>query len=373
MDTRMHKQRIERLEGLVPGAAAPAGGGALTRLKRVWFVDGDSTATGTPDGNIETPFLTIAAAMAAVAASGDASTFFAIVLCPKSGSYVENVSVPANRFVSLTSYALTGTIIGNVAWTAGASGVLFLDGVTVTGNVMGTGTGGFVAFESNVNGNVDLSGMTGLSEVQLFGDVFAGNVLFLPSTAAVVNSCSIGSGSSTFTTGNAQLQNTTFNCTDINVAQGRVYGCNFGPNPCVFTSTGGTSMDGGTFIELERNGGSAIDVIVAGGYLAAPQPGANLGDASVTIAIDEGNLRTMPPATMTAPRTITLGTTNAHQGDTQKITRQDATANTLTVNNGGPGGHATSQFQVVMPASKSSSSLWRFDGTDWNVVDYGTQ
>lgn len=267
MNTIDISARLDQVANEARMALSRAGGGSgavLTRLSRMWFVDGGSTAPGTPDGNIETPFLTIAAAMTAVAAVADTSTLFVIVLVPKSGGYTENVTVPSNRIVSLTSISESGTINGNVTWPAGAGGGLFLDNVTVTGNVTGTGTGIFLVFEANVNGNIDLSGMTGLSLVELFAATITGNVLFLASTATIVNSCSIGSAANTFTAGNSQIQNSTFNCTAINVGRSRIYTTNFGPNPCTITSVSLTLLDGATYADLLRGGGSAAGTQVIG-------------------------------------------------------------------------------------------------------------
>lgn len=92
-------------------------------------------------------------------------------------------------------------------------------------------------------------------------------------------------------------------------------------------------------------------------------PGANLADADATVQVSEGVLRRLPAATLGAARVLTLGTTNAVKGDQICIVRDDVTANTYTVHNGGPGANDL----LVMPASKQGFCLAQFDGTNWFV------
>jgi hypothetical protein len=86
-----------------------------------------------------------------------------------------------------------------------------------------------------------------------------------------------------------------------------------------------------------------------------------LTDATVTIQPTAGLHRVMPPATLTTGRSVTLGTTGAVLGMRWRITRQDVTANTLTIINGGGGaGNIT-----VMPVSTKGFVVAYFDGTNW--------
>lgn len=106
--------------------------------------------------------------------------------------------------------------------------------------------------------------------------------------------------------------------------------------------------------------------------LLNPVAGPNLGDASVTInpGTDGVSLYTMPAATMTANRVVTIGTgtsANLVAGvTTVYIQRRDLTANTLTIRNGGANG--TVIPDVVLPASPTYATVVgvTWDGVDWN-------
>lgn len=93
-------------------------------------------------------------------------------------------------------------------------------------------------------------------------------------------------------------------------------------------------------------------------------PGADLTDASPTIVVTDGKWRRLPAATLSAPRTITIGTTGAVAGDELTITRIDATANTLTIVDGGSG----TPTLLVMPNSKTGFVDMYFNGTNWIVI-----
>jgi hypothetical protein len=96
--------------------------------------------------------------------------------------------------------------------------------------------------------------------------------------------------------------------------------------------------------------------------------GADLTDASATILVTQGSWRTLPAATLTTARALTLGTTGAVLGDMLHITRLDATANVYTITNGGAGvGNP-----AVFPVSKTGSADFYFDGTNWLFYGGGT-
>lgn len=97
--------------------------------------------------------------------------------------------------------------------------------------------------------------------------------------------------------------------------------------------------------------------------------GTALGDTSPTIVLSAGKWRTLPAATLTTNRTVTLGTTGAVAGDQFTITRLDATANTLAIVNGGAGAGTL----VTLPASKVNFAVCQFDGTNWALRQVGTQ
>jgi hypothetical protein len=90
-------------------------------------------------------------------------------------------------------------------------------------------------------------------------------------------------------------------------------------------------------------------------------PGANLTDASVTIQITAGTWRALPASTLSANRTLTLGTTGAAAGDEIYIQREDAGAYTYAIVNGGAGAGTL----VTMPVSLPGGAVLRFDGTNW--------
>jgi hypothetical protein len=97
--------------------------------------------------------------------------------------------------------------------------------------------------------------------------------------------------------------------------------------------------------------------------------GANLtnADATVNPGTDGASVYTMPAATQNAARVITLGVTGTLIAgvSTVWIVRRDATANTLTIRNGGTNGVAVPD--VVIPASPTHPMAVgsTYDGADW--------
>jgi hypothetical protein len=89
--------------------------------------------------------------------------------------------------------------------------------------------------------------------------------------------------------------------------------------------------------------------------------GANLTDANATIQVGGKRWRTLPAATLTANRTLTLGTTNAAAGDWIEITRLDVEAYTLAIANGGAGAGTL----ITMPVSTRYWFRAYFNGTNW--------
>ena len=94
-----------------------------------------------------------------------------------------------------------------------------------------------------------------------------------------------------------------------------------------------------------------------------PDRGTNLTNASATLQPGDGSWSVLPAATLTANRTLTLGTTNAREGYTRTITRLDTTAYTYTIANGGVGGGTL----TVFPRSVVGSAVFYFDGTNWTL------
>lgn len=86
-----------------------------------------------------------------------------------------------------------------------------------------------------------------------------------------------------------------------------------------------------------------------------------LGDASVSIAVASGSEFILPRGTLTANRTLTLSTTGAVTGEVVRVTREDSTAFTLAIVNGGAGAGTLYTF----PVSVTRVADFRFDGTNW--------
>lgn len=95
--------------------------------------------------------------------------------------------------------------------------------------------------------------------------------------------------------------------------------------------------------------------------------GEDLGDEDATLTIAGKRLRIIPPSTLSADRVLTLSTTGAVAGDQIRVTRNDASAPTVTIANGGEGGGNV----ALMPASERSWCVARFDGVDWIHVASG--
>lgn len=97
--------------------------------------------------------------------------------------------------------------------------------------------------------------------------------------------------------------------------------------------------------------------------------GAALGDTSPTITISQGTWRKLPVSTLTADRTVTLGTAGAVAGDQIEITRLDLTAHQLIIVDGGPG----TPTLYTMAVSKLGCAKFQFDGTNWFLRSFGVQ
>lgn len=86
-----------------------------------------------------------------------------------------------------------------------------------------------------------------------------------------------------------------------------------------------------------------------------------LGDAGVTITVSQGSEFTLPRGTLTTNRSITISTTGAVTGEVVRVTREDSTAFTLAIVNGGAGAGTLYTF----PVSVTRVADFRFDGTNW--------
>lgn len=99
-----------------------------------------------------------------------------------------------------------------------------------------------------------------------------------------------------------------------------------------------------------------------------PRLGADLVAGNQTIQVGGREVRTMPAATLAGNATVTLGTTNAAEGDRLRVVRLDVGAFTLAIANGGAGGGSL----LTMPVSVRYWAEAEFDGTDWNIIGGGT-
>ncbi len=140
------------------------------------------------------------------------------------------------------------------------------------------------------------------------------------------------------------------------------------------SSNGGTRPVMGVLVEVKSSTLGYVDIEPPDAYAGAEigsgselTPGANLTDAAATIQITAGAWRILPAATLTASRTLTLGTTGAAAGDRVKVERLDLTAYAYSIVNGGVGAGTL----LVLPPGRKSFALFYFDGTNWSVEECG--
>ncbi len=91
-----------------------------------------------------------------------------------------------------------------------------------------------------------------------------------------------------------------------------------------------------------------------------------LTDAAATIAVGTASEFTLPAATLTANRILTLSTTGAVAGEVLRVIRRDATAFTYAVVNGGAGGGTMYTFVV----SVARVADFQYDGTNWAMAGH---
>lgn len=97
-------------------------------------------------------------------------------------------------------------------------------------------------------------------------------------------------------------------------------------------------------------------------------PGADLTNADATIAVAGGSSYTLPAATLSANRTITISTTGLGTGEVMQIIRRDLTANTLAIVNGGAGAGTMYTFPGD---GVTRAALFIFDGTNVSFAESG--
>lgn len=144
-------------------------------------------------------------------------------------------------------------------------------------------------------------------------------------------------------------------------------------NTCTITAAAGTTIDNGAVagsVQLNGQADVILQVDESGNNWAVlawsgcPAVGANLTDAAATSGrLARVTQYVLPAATLTADRTNTLSTTNAHAGDLIIITRLDLTAFRYTV------AGATS---VVLPPFNQGFCIFQFNGTNWQPYQMGS-
>lgn len=97
--------------------------------------------------------------------------------------------------------------------------------------------------------------------------------------------------------------------------------------------------------------------------LLAGTVGAALTDADATINVGDGVNRVVPPATLTANHTITLGVSGVLPAHILKVFRLDTSAHTLTFVDGG----TSALTLLTLPASEAHMVEFYYDsiGTSW--------
>lgn len=129
-----------------------------------------------------------------------------------------------------------------------------------------------------------------------------------------------------------------------------------GPEPFAWTLYDDSTDDGIDVIEPSGGPGTGRWI-----RTRSDDRGSDLTDASVTILVSGNRTRVLPAATLTANRTCTLDDEGAVEGDELYIVRNDTTAYTYTIVNGGAGAGNV----AVMPVSNRAWCRARFNGTNW--------
>ena len=384
-----------------------------TPLSRYRFIDGGTTApAASQNGAIGSPFSTITKFMNAIGVGTSAADSQAVFLgkpTPCLNGYTETVTFPSRRNTEIRadSAAINGAMLvtGNAVWanTAAAGGVApTTAAVVLIHNVLFSGTGTFtddgtVVGEVIISGDeTDLAGIggaftaTGCTDLNflIMDQGTLNSTLTSTATATGLTLETISSNLNGAVVCKNIVANLTFFNGNITVASAAAggapffHGCTFATSP-VLTGGAGTiaNFDGTSWFNFLRAGGtlSTCIVLVAGGYSGGPVAGANLTNANVSVGLNGtgatagfttgGNWYTLPAATLTGAHTVTLLTGAGElPGDTILITRNDVTANTYTVINGGGGGGNVG----VLPINVKGSILAEFNGTNWVLAEGGS-
>jgi hypothetical protein len=424
MDKDILKQTWKSIQDLyellyLSRAAAAAASNPLSRLK--WIDGGTTTPAANANGAIGTPYSSFSNFLTAIGvgtSAADSSQPIVGMCSPALNGYTENLVVPSRRNVLLKGQAfaaatLSSIITGNATWNNSVAGggvapsvfaSFGLVDLVLSGNFTLTDDGTTASelfFTSTVlgglnpliGGNLVATGATALAAANFSGSGVAGA---LTSTANATGCAVTGLGStfggavvakSVTGIGGLFLGNITVGSAAAGGSVTTFLGSTFKNSP-VLTGGAGTivTFDGDAWNSFRENGGTLVTCIAVavGGYNGAAIPGAALSAANgintnVSVGINGtgasaafvsgGNWYTCPTATLTGNRTVTLLTGAGEKaGDTILISRVDATANTLTVVNGGIGGGNVG----VLPVNLKGSILAAFDGTNWGLAQGGS-
>ena len=136
----------------------------------------------------------------------------------------------------------------------------------------------------------------------------------------------------------------------------------YGGSVWEFTTPGPIGLGSTTLTFVQTSGTSTA---------TAPKQAANLTDASPTVnpGTDAASQYTLPAATLSVNRTLTLGTTGSPPTNlVVQVIRRDLTAHTFAIVNGGTGAGTMLTFASA-PASAQGASFY-FDGTNWNLLNF---
>lgn len=115
--------------------------------------------------------------------------------------------------------------------------------------------------------------------------------------------------------------------------------------------------------EIRRYGDYGIADRTVGGFRVEGRRGVDLRDEDKTIVTALGTWYLLPYGVLSANRVGTLSASGANEGDVITIARQDVTNKTFTVKN-----HDGSTL-YVFAASTAMVARFRFDGTDWSLLE----
>jgi len=380
---------------------------AFNPLARTRWIDSGTTTPATnANGSVALPYNSITNFINSLPVTPtlfDGTTWFAAIVSP--GTYTENVSLPAYRNLRIRAEGYQQRVTGALTWNnqtpagpPGGEGLVtvvlenlsFSGNATITDNATQFGTLMIGQTDSpgvvSISGNVVATGAQQLNQIQVAGGNLAGQIISTATvTGCTVNVSEQGQVAGNITARAILCQNAILASQIIqvsNTGSGAQFFLTVFQNPCSLQVAAGSlfaTFDGFSWASFQEIGGTLgpnVVVTIVGGYTQGVVNGANLTDANNTITLNGsgaspgftggGNLYTMPAATMSAARTITLGVGGAKKGDTLAIMRRDVTANTLTIQDD------AATTLAVFPINLKSSGVFQFNGTHFVPTQVGS-